>query len=93
MSDWLQNPLVVVCFVGILLLFFGVQDLILVPPQRRDAVSGVLWIAAAISLVCLGISRQYDHQPSTLLLLIIFLATGTVAIVWKIVGLVRSWGA
>jgi hypothetical protein len=94
MSGWLANPLVVMCFVAILFLFFGLQDLLFVPPDRRDAVSGVLWIAASISAGCLGVvQQQHGYRTPALLLFILLLATGMVAHVWKIIGLVRSGGA
>jgi hypothetical protein len=89
MSGWLENPLVVMGFMGLLCLIFALQDLLLVPPDRRDAVSGVLWGVAGISVICVGIARQYDHKTSALLLFILFLATGTGAVVWKTIGLVR----
>jgi hypothetical protein len=60
MSRWQQDPLVGMGFLGILSLFFGLQDFILVPPDRRDAVSGVLWIVAGLSVVCPG----SDQPPS-----------------------------
>jgi hypothetical protein len=78
---------------ALLLLFFGIQDTALMPPDRIDTVGGVLWIVAGLSVVCLWVARNYGSRTHVLLAIALVLVSGTVAVVWRIVGLVGLWRA
>jgi hypothetical protein len=92
MSGSFIDPSLSAGFVGILFLFLGLQDLILMPPDRRDVVSGVHWIAAGVCVVCLGVAHHYD-LPIDLALFLLLLVSGLGAVVKKLIGLAVLWGA
>lgn len=94
-SRWQDKVADQIAFIApaLLLLFFGIQDIALTPPDRTDPVGGVLWIVAGLSLVCLWVARNYGRRTPLLLALALVVVSGTVAVVWKIVGLVGLWRA
>ena len=87
MAEWLQNPLFVVAFIGTITLFFRLQISSFCPVGTSLLVR--FWIVAGMSVVGTGIAQRYAFRNLALALFFLFIASGAVGTLLKIVDLVR----
>ena len=95
MFSWQDKVVDRIAFIApaLMLLLFGIQDIALMPPDRTDTFGGVLWIVAGLSVICLGIARNYGRRTPVFLAVALVVVSGIVAVAWKINGLLGFWRA